>query len=79
MDPIRINDRMVTNDDLIITNKIKHECAAPHGRLFQILGIGAFRLSFGRCGGKSKQCCNFHWKVPDDSGCFHQKHRIRCF
>lgn len=32
---------MVTNDDLIITNKIKQnsECAAPHGRLFQVLGM----------------------------------------
>ena len=39
MDPIRINDRMVTNDDLIITNKINTECAAPHGRLFQVLGV----------------------------------------
>ena len=40
MNPIRINDQMVTNDDLIITNKIKRnvDCAAPHGRLFQILG-----------------------------------------
>ena len=37
---MRIDDRMVTNDDLIITNKIKRnvECGAPHGRLFQILG-----------------------------------------
>lgn len=41
MNPIRINDRMVTDDDLIITNKIKRnsECAAPHGRLFQVLGM----------------------------------------
>ena len=37
----KFSDKMVTNDDLIITNKIKRsksECAAPHGRLFQILG-----------------------------------------
>ena len=41
MNPIRINDHMVTNDDLIITNRIKKnsECAAPHGRLFQVLDI----------------------------------------
>lgn len=41
MDPIRINDQMVSNDDLIITNKInrKAECAAPHGRLFQVIDI----------------------------------------
>lgn len=41
MTPIRIKDQMVTNDDLIITNKIKRnvECAAPHGRLFQILDV----------------------------------------
>lgn len=41
MNPIRINDQMVTNDDLIITNKLKRnaECAAPHGRLFQVLGM----------------------------------------
>ena len=39
MNPIRISDRMVTQDDLIITNKIHHECAAPHGRLFQVLGV----------------------------------------
>lgn len=41
MNPIRLNDRMVTNDDLIITNKIKRngDCAAPHGRLFQVLGM----------------------------------------
>lgn len=41
MNPIRINDQMVTNDDLIITNKIKRnsECAAPHGRLFQVLDV----------------------------------------
>lgn len=38
MNPIKITDRMVTNDDLIITNKINTECAAPHGRLFQVLG-----------------------------------------
>ena len=39
MDPIRISDRMITNDDLIITNKIHHDAAAPHGRLFQVLGM----------------------------------------
>jgi len=39
MNPIRINDFMVSNDDLVITNKIKTECAAPHGRLFQVLGV----------------------------------------
>ena len=39
MKPIRFSDRMVTQDDLIITNKIERkDCAAPHGRLFQILG-----------------------------------------
>lgn len=40
MAPFKFNDRMVVDDDLIITNKIKHntECAAPHGRLFQVLG-----------------------------------------
>lgn len=41
MNPIRINDRMVTNDDLIIRNKLTRniDCAAPHGRLFQVLGM----------------------------------------
>ena len=39
MDPIRLSDRMIADDDLIITNKIKHDCAAPHGRLFQFLGM----------------------------------------
>ena len=39
MNPTRISDCMVPQDDLIITNKIHHECAAPHGRLFQILGV----------------------------------------
>lgn len=39
MNPIRFNDRMVTNDDLIITNKIvRPKCVAPQGRLFQVLG-----------------------------------------
>ena len=35
-----VHDFMVTNDDLIITNNIKKNsaCAAPHGRLFEILG-----------------------------------------
>lgn len=39
MKPTMIKDRMVTQDDLIITNKIKQECAAPHGRLFEVLGV----------------------------------------
>lgn len=41
MSPIKFSDRMVTNDDLIITNKIPHsqEAAAPHGRLYQVLGM----------------------------------------
>lgn len=39
MDPIRLSDQMIANDDLIITNKIEHDCAAPHGRLFQVLGM----------------------------------------
>lgn len=39
MDPIMIKDRMVANDDLIITNKLNSECASPHGRLFQVLGV----------------------------------------
>lgn len=39
MNPTRISDHMVPHDDLIITNKIHHECSAPHGRLFQILGV----------------------------------------
>lgn len=41
MSIIKINDHMVTNDDLIITNKLakNKECAAPYGRLFQILGV----------------------------------------
>ena len=39
MNPTHISDRMVTQDDLVITNRIKHDCAAPHGRLFQLLGI----------------------------------------
>lgn len=37
----RFNDRMVTHDDLIITNPglhAMHEQAAPHGRLFEVLG-----------------------------------------
>ena len=44
MKPIRLeNDLMVTKDDLIIVNKGRvqannHEQAAPHGRLFEILG-----------------------------------------
>lgn len=37
MKPTIIKDHMVTNDDLIITNNIKQECAAPHGRLFELL------------------------------------------
>ena len=38
--PYRFHDRMVMKDDLDIINHIDHnsECAAPHGRLFQILG-----------------------------------------
>lgn len=43
MNPKRINDRMVTHDDLIITNPglraAMPEQAAPHGRLFEVLGV----------------------------------------
>lgn len=45
MNPVkRITDRMVTHDDLIITNPglyvpAAHEQAAPHGRLFEVLGM----------------------------------------
>lgn len=38
---LRLNDRMVTTDDLCVVNniyRVKSECAAPHGRLFEILG-----------------------------------------
>lgn len=44
MNPVkRITDRMVTRDDLIITNPnlraAMPEQAAPHGRLFELLGV----------------------------------------
>ena len=38
---LRLNDRMIANDDLVVVNKVRRsqsECAAPHGRLFEILG-----------------------------------------
>ena len=38
MNSNHFSDRMVTNDDLIITNKVSHEGVAPHGRLFEVLG-----------------------------------------
>lgn len=41
MKPTLLKDRMVTCDDLIITNKLDRsntDCSAPQGRLFQVLG-----------------------------------------
>lgn len=43
MNQNKFSDRMILNDDLIITNPLKvrphHDQAAPHGRLFEILDV----------------------------------------